>query len=409
MAETGESKHRLYIVGAGSGRPSELTGAADAVISSCRCFVGGKRLLALVPEGTEQHVIKHDLAAARDFIAARLEEEDVCVLTSGDPGCFSILASLKDDFAGHIEVLPGISAVQLLAARLAQAWDNWQLISFHGRPQPAGSLTLSRSTVFYCDAKNSPRELAGRLAPGGAGASVAVGSNLGGSEERLWQGSLAEAVEIDFPGNSLLLVQPSADRPVTAAVPGIADDLWLRQEGVPLSKSEVRAVLLSKARPGGRSVIWDVGSGSGSYAIECALLEPRARVIAIDRKPEACELIALNAARFGAALETVCGDAPDCFEGLPRPDLAIIGGNDGRLEQIFGGTLERLRPGGRLAVTALLEATRKAAHTLFAGSGLGERQATRVAIARGKATEWEEHNPVIIFTGDKDSEGDDDR
>lgn len=404
MAAAGKSEYRLYVVGAGSGQRSELTTAAAALIASCRSFAGGERLLELAPEGTEQHVIKHDLKAAKEFIAARLEQEDVCVLASGDPGCFSILASLKDDFAGRIEVLPGISAVQLLAARLSLAWDGWELTSFHGRPQPVGSLTLSRPTVFFCDAKNSPRRLAALLAAGGAGAKVVVGSSLGSDEEQLWQGSLAAAAETDFPGDSLLLVLPAAERPLAAAAPGIADDLWLRQEGVPLSRSEVRAVLLSKARPAGRAVIWDVGSGSGSYAIECALLEPRARVIAIDKKPEACALIARNAARFGAAVETVCGDAPQCFEGLPRPDLAIIGGNDGRLDQIFTATLERLQPGGRLAVTAFLEATRKAAHSLFAGSGLAQRQATRVAIARGKATEWEEQNPVIIFTGDKEGD-----
>jgi len=395
-------------VGAGSGGEDQLTEEAHRAISGCRSFAGGKRLLELAPAGAVTHVIDHDLEAARRFIADRLEQEDVCVLASGDPGCFSILPFLKRDFAGKLVVLPGISSVQLLAARVAEPWDGWKLVSLHGRPAPGGGLALEGPTVFFCDRVNTPERVARTLVEGGSVGRAVVGSRLGSGGEDVWEGTLEEASVAGFHDNSLLLVFPdgvmraAAPADADAAAPGIPDDLWLRGEGIPLSKSEVRAVLLSKARPADRGVIWDVGSGTGSYGIECSLLEPRARVIAIDRKPEACELIAANARRFGAAVETVCGEAPGCLAGLPHPDLAIIGGSDGRLDAIFAAVLESLNPGGRLVVTAFLEATRKAAHGLLAGSGLERRQATRVAIARGKATAWDEHNPVIIFTGDRE-------
>lgn len=412
MTDADIDMNKVYVVGTGSGDAGQLTGEARDAIAACASFAGGERLLALVPEGASRHVIRHDLGAVREFIRAELENGDVCVLTSGDPGCFSILPYLKEDFTGRLVVVPGIAALQSLAARLAESWTGWELVSLHGRKvEGAGGMGRTmRPTVFFCDPMNSPQVVAMRLLEVGTTGDAVVGAALGGDGEQVWRGSLAEAAAGDYPGNALLLVYPESLSAVLgpetgAAAPGIPDDLWLRHEGIPLSRSEVRAVLLSKARPAGRGVIWDVGSGTGSYGIECALLEPGARVFAIDKKPEACGLIARNATRFGARVETVCGEAPACLADLPRPDLAIIGGNDGRLEEIFADVLKRLNPGGRLAVTAFLEATRKAAHGAFATSRLAGRQATRVTIARGKATQWEEQNPVIIFIGDKQPAG----
>jgi len=188
-----------------------------------------------------------------------------------------------------------------------------------------------------------------------------------------------------------------------ATAPGIPDELWIREKGVPLAKSEFRAVLLAKVQPAQRRVIWDVGAGTGSYSVECSLLAPQARVIAIDKNPVACSLVAENAARFGATVETVCALAPECFQNLPRPDLVIIGGNDGRLLEIFKKALQFINPGGRLAVTAVLKETKNAAHQAFAQSGLARRQAVRVAIARGEGHKWVENNPVILFIGDKEN------
>lgn len=396
-------KNKLYIVGVGPGTDGLLTGEARELIAGCSCFVGGRRQLALAPARAETHVIDSDLVRARLFITEGLERGDVCVLASGDPGSFSILPFLNEAFGDRIRVAPGISSVQLLSARLRLPWHDWRLLSLHGRWQELAPLPSAEApTVYFCDRTSSPQVIAGKLPASLAGRRAAVGSELGLPDERVWKGTLADVALNEFPGNSLLLIFPEKESAVqTVSAPGIPDEAWLRCQGVPLSKSEVRAVLLSRAQPAGRRVIWDSGSGTGSYAIECALLEPGAYVYAIDKNPEACSVLADNARRFGAVVEPVCAEAPDCFAGLPQPDLIIIGGNDGRLEDIFRGALAALVPGGRLVVTALLEETKKKAHGLFAASGLENRAATRVAISRGEDREWDEHNPVIIFTGDK--------
>ena len=401
-----DKEHKLYIVGAGSGVESQLSGEAGGIIAGCRHIAAGKRLLELAPEGAETFAIGSNLEALRGFIAAGIVHGDVCVIASGDPGCFSIMPFLKEHFPENCIAIPGISTMQQLSARLCLPWQDWKLISLHGRsrelvPMPA----YSQPTLYFCDDAYPPQAIAGNLPGALAGRRAAAGVALGQDAEKVWQGILGEAPALGFPGNSVLLVFPEEEPPsLNASAPGIPDELWLRAEGVPLSKSEVRAVLLAKAHPHGRAVIWDSGAGTGSYGIESALLEPRARVFSIDKKSEACDLVAANARRFGAVIETVCAEAPACYDDLPRPDLLIIGGNDGRLEQIFGAALAALAPAGRIVVTALLEETKKQAHALFAASGLSARAATRVVISRGESRKWVENNPVIIFTGDKPEE-----
>ncbi len=399
----------ILVVGVGSGRRRQLTPEAARIIYGSRIVVGGRRLLGLAPRGAETFAVGADLEAVKDFISQRIGRDDVCVITSGDPGCFSILPFLGRHFPGRLRVVPGISSPQMLAARLGIPWQDWRLVSVHGREAAAKPVPPREPTVYFCDDANPPAAVASRLLAGMGDCPAAAAADLGSACGQLQAGTLEEIAAGSLPGNSLLLVMPPAGGETAAGAyaPGIADQLWLRGEGIPMSKSEARSVLLGKAQPQGRGVIWDVGAGTGCYAVECSLLAPSARVIAVDRKPEACRLVAENARRFGARVETVGGEAPGCLKALPPPDLAIIGGNDGRLDEIFTAVTGALNPGGRVMVTAVLERTRKAAHDLFADSGLADRTVTRVAVARGDRARWNEHNPVLIFSGDRSgAEGD---
>ena len=393
----------ILVVGAGSGRREQLTPEAAKIIDGSRIVVGGMRLLRLAPQGAETFAVGADLEAVKDFISERIGRDDICVITSGDPGCFSILPFLGRHFPGRLKVVPGISSPQMLAARLGVPWQDWRLVSMHGREAAGNPAPPREPTVYFCDDANPPAAVALRLLAGMGDCPAAAAADLGSACGQLQAGTLEEIAAGSLPGNSLLLVMPPAGGETAAGAyaPGIADQLWLRGEGIPMSKSEARSVLLGKAQPRGRGVIWDVGAGTGCYAVECSLLAPPARVIAIDRKPEACRLVTENARRFGARVETVCGVAPGCLKILPPPDLAIIGGNDGRLDEIFTAVATALNPGGRVMVTAVLERTWEAARELFAASGLTDRAVTRVAVARGDGTRWNEHNPVLIFSGDR--------
>lgn len=421
MEEEGkEAKHKLYIVGVGPGTPEFLTGEARRAISRCRRFAGGWRQLKLAPVGAETCVIGSDLNKVRQFVEGGLDNGDVCVLASGDPGCYSILPFLRKHFNDTIRVVPGLSSVQLLSARLGEPWQGWRLESLHGRS--SNKLTPPEAdTVYLCDDKNTPQALARLLLKEMKNCQAIVGSNLGTPEEEVFLGGMFDVAGRKFPGNSLLLVSPDKEPhsfaswletddqeaetateagKATGAAPGIPDNYWLRIEDVPLSKREVRSVLMAYASPRGCNVVWDIGAGTGSYGIECSLLEPRARVISIDKSTDAIALTEENAERFGANVETVCAEAPECLAGLPRPDLVIVGGSEGRLEEIFRAVVDMLAPGGRIVVTAVKEETSELARNLFEASGLQNVGAVRVSISRGDGKEWTDNNPVVIYSGD---------
>lgn len=135
--------------------------------------------------------------------------------------------------------------------------------------------------------------------------------------------------------------------------PGIPDELFLRGTA-PMTREEVRVIALSKARIGPGMVVWDVGSGTGSLAVEAARLTPGGEVWAVERSGEACRLIRENCARFGAVnVVPVEGEAPAALEALPRPHRVIVGGSGGRLGSILEAVRKRILPGGRVVVSAV--------------------------------------------------------
>ncbi len=170
----------------------------------------------------------------------------------------------------------------------------------------------------------------------------------------------------------------------------------------PVTRQEVRAVALSKARLAPAGVIYDVGAGSGSIAIEAALLAPLASVFAIERDPERADLCRQNARRFGAGNVTVItGTAPEELQGLPDPDRVFIGGSGGNITDILADITKRLRPGGRVVVMAVTVETLADSLAFFRRKGFG-LDAVQVAVARlrplGAKQAWEGKNPIHVVT-----------
>ena len=189
---------------------------------------------------------------------------------------------------------------------------------------------------------------------------------------------------------------------VRAAIP---DEEFQRGE-VPMTKQEIRVFLMAQAMIQPTDVIWDVGAGTGSLSVEAALRAPEGRVYAMDPNVAACELVHINAANFNAANITVInGKAPQALEGIPDPDVVFVGGSGGNLAQILAESSRRLRPGGRLIVTAVLLET--LSETLQFTDGLADfqfescgLQVTRVQ-AVAKRHMFRALNPIYIVTGHK--------
>ena len=169
-----------------------------------------------------------------------------------------------------------------------------------------------------------------------------------------------------------------------------------------MTKEEVRAVALSRLRLEENHVVWDVGAGTGSVSVECALACPAGRVYAVEKKAEALALLAENRARFGADnLEIVAGTAPEALADLPAPDRVFLGGTSGNMEEILGAAL-RKNPAARVVCTAVTLETVAEAARIFAGledAGMVQLSVTRTRPA-GRYHLMDAQNPVWLFSGE---------
>ncbi len=370
------------------GMPSEVDVEADL-------FVGGRRHLEGRPG--RHLVVGGDLGPVLDGIAA--EPGRVCVLASGDPGFFGIVRALAARFGpGALDVRPAVSSVSLAFARLGLPWDDAVVVSAHGRPlRGAARVAAGAAKAAVLTSPESPPEALGKELGvlGARHRRAVVCSRLGTAEEQV--------ADVDLDGLAagtwdpvsvvVLLDAEVAPEPVLAWGWGLPEARFDHRPGM-ITKAEVRAVALGKLGLPPNGVLWDVGAGSGSVAVECARLCPQLRVIAVERDTDQAGRVRSNAARHGVRVEVVEGEAPGVLAGLPDPDRAFVGG--GGLD-VLDAVLGRLAPGGRV-VAAFAALDRAAA----AATRLGHM--VQVGIASGSVlpdggVRLAAQNPVFVAWG----------
>ena len=329
---------------------SPLSGEAEALVEEAALVVGGRRHLAtLGVEPERSAVLKGDLASSLGRIEG--SEDPVVVLASGDPGFFGIVRLLGEWF-GHerLRVLPGVSSVALAFARAGLPWDDAVTVSAHGRdPRRALNVCRARPKVAVLTSPGfGPAELARELE--GWDRTFFVAERLGEEDERAFHGDAAavEGEEWEEPNVVLVLdarrlttergwISAGAESPGRWALP---EDHFEHRSGM-ITKAETRALVLSRLGPGLGDLIWDVGAGSGSVAVECARLG--AAAIAVERDRESCGRIRENASRHGVCVRVLEGEAPEALRDLPEPDAVFIGGSGGNFEEILKLSAARAR------------------------------------------------------------------
>lgn len=360
--------------------PEPLGAVARERLAAAALVAGGRRQLAAapLPAGCRTVVLEGDLAAALDAVAA--SAGPVVVLASGDPGFFGVVRALAARFGRErLEVLPSLSAVAAAFAAAALPWDDALVVSAHGRdPRAAVNACLAYPKVAVLTAPGfGPAELAATLRDLGCRRSLLVAERLGEPGARVVEGDPAAIAGDRFADPNVVLVLdearatagkgwawPARQAPAGWALP---EDAFEHRAGM-LTKADVRALALARLGPGLGDLVWDVGAGSGSVAVECARFG--AAVIAIDRDPAACALTAANAARHGVAVQVVEGSAPAALQRLPDPDAVFVGGSGGTrsLEAILAASARRAR---RAVVVALASVERVApACRALAAAGL---------------------------------------
>ncbi|MFC8950071.1 MULTISPECIES: precorrin-6y C5,15-methyltransferase (decarboxylating) subunit CbiE [Streptomyces] len=397
----------ITVVGMGAGAPPGADVAAGAEL-----VVGGRRHLDAVrlPEGAER-VVLGALAPALDTVAEYVAEgRPVTVLASGDPGFFGIVRVLAERFgAQRLDVRPGVSSVAAAFARVGLPWDDAVVASAHGRDL--------RTAVNLCRAYPKVAVLTGPGAgPAELGAALrtdprvlVVASALGSGEERVERVTPAEAAGRDWGAAVsvvLCLDEARALGPVrSVAGPRAGAAGWALEESAfahrdsMITKFEVRALALARLGPRPGDLVWDVGAGSGSVAVECARLG--AAVTAVEKTPDGVERVRANAAAHGVDVRVVHGAAPAALSRLDDPDAVFVGGGGRELPAIVAACARRARRSVVVAMAALDRVP--AAREALVDAGLEcdgvLLQSSRLAPLPGDVTRLAATNPVFLLWG----------
>ncbi|HYM03969.1 MAG TPA: precorrin-6y C5,15-methyltransferase (decarboxylating) subunit CbiE [Stellaceae bacterium] len=347
----------LAVIGVGEDGAAGLSPAARVLVDGAELLVGGERHLALVPQGAAERLpwrqpLSDTLAAIEAW-----RDRRVVVLSSGDPLCYGVAATLSRHFrADEMLVLPQPSAFSLAASRLIWPLADCVMLTLHGRPLDALRLHLAPGARLLALTRDgeTPAQVATLLTASGWGASaMTVLEHLGGARERRIDGTAAAwSSKPSAPLNTLAIeCRAGAEARPLSRLAGLPDDAF--EHDGQLTKRVVRAATLAALAPLPGDRLWDIGAGCGSVAIEWLRASRSLQAIAIERAAARCAFIARNAAALGVPdLRIVEGGAPAVLAGLPPPDAVFLGGG-GSDATLWEAAWRALKPGGRLVANVV--------------------------------------------------------
>ena len=415
-------KDNAYIIGMGDDGPKGLSQTALGIIEKAELLFGGERHLSFFPGSKgEKIAIKSNLKEVADLIKRNIGAKKMVVLASGDPNFYGIAKYLMNKLGKEaFEILPAISSMQLAFARAKESWEDAILVSVHGRPIETivKQVRSSPKIGIFTDDEHTPGEIARVLIEHGLqGYQAFVCENLGGANERVTETLLEKLPEMEFsPLNVLILRKLDAQAPsstdgsphteYTFGIPEAEFECMKPRRGL-ITKTEVRVISLSKMAIQKDSVVWDIGSGSGSVSIEAAFLAPVGRVYAIEKDEEDVGIIHQNLAKFKTPnVRVIHGRAPEALADLEAPDAIFIGGSGGGMDKILGICLEKLKPGGRLVINLATIENLSEAYGFFKERGIS-MDVSQVQVSRGSPIlnlmRFEAFNPVFVIAVRKES------
>lgn len=346
---------KIILSGIGMGNTDGMTREAYHAFEEAEVIFGAERMLENLPGKG----IKVPYYRADDIISYLIEHPQytkVAAAFSGDSGFYSGAQSMKKALEEANEkgilksettILPGISSVSALAARLGVSWNDAVLASIHGRRANVVNLVRKNTKVFLLlSGKNDFEMLVNKFREAGINhVKISAGYRLSYPEEKLFTFYLDEFETklFDLPEGVYTCLIENEDCEEQILTPGIDDEIFSRTK-VPMTKNEVRVLSISRLELTKNAVVYDVGSGTGSVSIECARLSPDIFVFAIEQKEEAANLTKENAVRLGLSDQIVVINkkAPEGFEELPTPTHVFIGGSSGALSDILSAIQKKL-------------------------------------------------------------------
>jgi len=390
----------LSIIGIGDDGLESVTPIGRSQIDQAEILVGGDRHLAMLPPDSRLRI--RWASPIEDSIQKLLtyRGQSVCVLASGDPMCYGIGATLTRRIAiDEITIIPAASAFSLACSRLGWSLSEVEMLSLCGRdPALLNAVLYSGARILVLSAdRQTPAIVAEILRDRGlAESSIVVLEHLGGTQERILKSTAGTWNHTDIADlNTIAITCSSA--PLPARTPGLPDSDY--QHDGQLTKREIRAVTLSTLAPLPGQLLWDVGAGCGSIAIEWMRSDRRCQAIAIESNVDRLNLIAQNANTLGVPnLKIISGKAPIALQNLPQPDTIFIGGGL-TTPDLVETCWRSLRSGGRMVANAVTVETE--AQLFHWRSQLGG-ELTRIAIQRaepiGKFLGWKAMSPITQWS-----------
>ncbi len=352
---------KVHIIGVGDDAAEGLTSIARQLIEEAEVLLGSEQSLQAVPQrGAQLIKVEADLNAVVSQIEQHADRR-IVILATGDPLFYGTARFLCDRLGkDRFEVVPNVSTMQLAFARVKESWDEAYLSNLANQPleRVVERARIAEKVGLFTTEETPPSAVAQALLDRQIDYFTAyICENLGSPDERVTSDELAAVAGQEFaPLNVMILVRKPGvpDRP-TAMVGrrlfGNHDDTFLQTKpnrGL-LTPAEVRAIALAEMDIGPSSVVWDVGAGSGSVAVEAAQISHSGSVYAIEMDAADHQLISANAERFGVTnLTAVLGNAPAAWVDLPDPDAIFVGGTGRTVSRIVEEAYARLRVSGRL-------------------------------------------------------------
>jgi precorrin-6Y C5,15-methyltransferase (decarboxylating) len=399
----------VKIIGMGIS-PEDLTAEHLEIIEKADILVGGKRLLEQFADcAAQKEAIDKNIDRIIDFIKDRMATRSIVVLASGDPLFFGIGARLVKALGSeNVVIYPNVSAVAAGFARIKEPWSNVRVVSLHGRDNERvlfKALETENVVAVFTDPNNNPARMARRLLEEELSHfSMCVLESLGTSAERFEWYRPDQAAAMTFAEPNLVVLKRShhdtgLKQPFYLGMP---ESCYDHQQGL-ITKSEIRAITISKLRLLKDHILWDLGAGSGSVAIEASLLVPEGKVFAVEKKTGRIEQIKSNKSRFGVPnIEVVQAMLPEGLERLPRPDRVFIGGGGRDLAGIIDAAARFLKPDGIIVVNTVLIQNTTAAMDALRALGF-KTSCVQIQIGRSREMPWgdrlDARNPVWIVTG----------
>ena len=352
----------VTVVGIGADGWDGLPKASQRLVEEAEVVLGGQRHLEMLPSLSAMlEPWPSPLLEGLPLVMEKYHAKRIVVIASGDPLVSGIATNLINLLGvANVDVQPGVSSVSLARARMGWSAESCDVVTVVGRDHDVVRRFLSpgRRLVVLSSDGTSPAAVAAILVDAGFGPSqMVVLSNLGSSQERRTQKRAADWGLLKAPELNVVCVdcRPDGHRPKVlpafTTVPGLPDDAF--ENDGQITKRDLRISALARLAPCPGELLWDLGAGAGSIAIEWLRSDPRCSAIAVERDDSRIEMIRRNASKLGVpSLQTLHGQVPESLHGLPTPNAIFVGGGAtavGALEACW----EALAPGGRLVVHAV--------------------------------------------------------